>query len=217
MKKCKWVECLQGTDEWRKARLGKVTASKIDDVFKKGRTGESFGKVAEQYALELIAEDLTGKPADEIKAKPLEWGNKNEPGARATYALRSGAVCDEVGFATSLENIHLGCSADGLIGDEGTLEIKCPWNTTVHLKNLRAGEVPKEYMYQIQTQLLVMQLDFADFVSYDPRCPAKYRMMTKRVNRDEKMIEAIRERVDLFLGLKTTMRQMIDDGASENG
>lgn len=210
-KKCEWVECLQGTPEWKVARLGKVTASRIDDVFKKGRTGEEFGKVAKSYALQLIAEALTGRAADEIKAKPLEWGNKQEPAARTIYSLREGVPIDEVGFATSLEIPQLGCSSDGLIGEEGTLEIKCPYNTTVHLTNLITGKVPKEYNYQIQTQLLVMQLDYACFVSFDPRCPSDLRMMTRLVQRDDKMIESIQERVGAFLEMRAEMAKQIQE------
>lgn len=213
--KCKWVECLQGTKEWRDARLGKVTASRIDDVFKKGRTGEEFGKVAQTYAMELIAEELTGKPGDEIKAKPLEWGNKNEPAARATYTLRTGVPINEVGFATSIQYPDLGCSSDGLIGEDGSLEIKCPWNTVNHLRNLMTGEVPKEYMFQIQTQLLVMQLDYADFISYDPRCPEELRMMTKRVKADPKIQEGIIERAGKFIVLMADIRNQIEEGAKK--
>lgn len=194
---CTFIECEQGSEEWVKARLAKCTSSRIEDVTKRGVGGGPSASL-ETYLVELVCEHLTQKPCDDIKAKPLEWGNENEPQARATYTLRSGNVVEQAGFATWNENPFFGCSVDGLIGKEGLIEIKCPYRSVNHLKTFIRGTAPSEYIPQIQSQLLFTGRMWTHFVSFDPRMPKEQRITAIEVRRDEDYIQnKLRPKLDL--------------------
>ena len=213
--RCVWIDCVQGTDEWHFARLGMVTASRFADVMTRGTHGEPFGKVARKYALEIVAERMTGKQAFEIKAAPLKWGNDNEPSARAEFCFHHGVKVDRVGFAKSNKNDMIGCSVDGLVGEDANLEIKCPYNSTVHLETIMRGTMPKEYDWQVQGQLDVLQRDHTFFASYDPRMPALCKMLTVKVERDESKIEQLNNKLNLFIALIHELEDTIKEKKKE--
>jgi len=196
-----WIKCEQGSDEWKRARLGKITGSRFKDVMTKGRAGDVFGKVASGYAIDILCERLTKEPQDEIKAKQLEWGKLHEASARLEYFMATSHHVENVGFAISGEYPDVGASVDGLVGDDGCLEIKCPFNSKIHLLNLQSSVVPSDYIWQVQGGPWVTQRKWCDFVSYDPRMPEDYRLSIIRVNRDEKLIAQLEERIVLFRNL----------------
>jgi putative phage-type endonuclease len=196
--RCNFVNCEQGTEEWFNARLGKVTASRFKDVMTNGR-GSAESKTAESYMMELIAEMLTQRTVNEFSSPATSWGNDNEPNARALYSWRSGHPVDQVGFATHKDYDEIGASSDGLVGLDGCVEIKCPFNSVNHLKTLASQVVPKQYEWQIQGQLWVLKRDWCDFVSFDPRMPETHRLVVIRVFSNPELIEALSDRVVRFV------------------
>jgi len=188
--------CEQGSDEWLAMRLGKVTASKVSEVISKGR-GKAPSKSAETYMIELIAETLTGQSKPFFINDAMRWGTETEPQARNMYEVNNDFVSvKEVAFVE--HNEQVGISPDGLIGDDGLLEIKCP-TTTTQLKYALSDDYSADYKAQIQMQLWVTERKWCDFVSFDPRldCAAGY--LQQRVYRDEDYIEEMKTKVYAFV------------------
>lgn len=187
---------MQGSAEWHEARRGKVTGSRFADVLR-GRSGKSL--TAEIYMFDLIAEVITGRVSEQHGSRATDWGTANEAEARMQYIMASGEVLTEVGFIDSTEMPGVGCSPDALVGTEGILEIKCPYNTSVHLKTILSGKVPDEYEPQVHGNMWVTGRQWCDFVSYDPRVQqAGLSYFCIRVKRDEGYIEQIAETVSRF-------------------
>ena len=186
----------QGTAEWFEARLGKVTASRVADLSAKTKTGYSASRSA--YMAELLVERITGKPVDKYKTPAMEWGTIQEPNAREVYEGLHGNLVETVGFVPHPKIPNSGASPDGLIADDGLVEIKCP-TTITHLETVMSGEVPEKYMKQIAWQMACTGRQWCDFISYDPRVPPNLAMFTKRVQRDEDLVKLLENEVILFL------------------
>ena len=154
----------QGSEEWHSIRLGKITASRMSDVLSNGRGGKS-SKSAESYMFELVAEKLTGKAKSFFENDAMKWGTETEPQARSMYEVMSGNSVVEVAFIELDE--FTGVSPDGLVGDEGMLEIKCP-TTITQLKRAVSERYSSDYTAQIQMQLWVSGRKWCDFLSFDP-------------------------------------------------
>ena len=187
---------VQGSQEWLQLRCGKVTASRVADIIAKTKTGYSAGRA--NYMAELIAERLTGCPAASFSNAAMQWGTDQEPYARAAYAERQGVEVLEVAFVLHPELPMAGASPDGLIGDDGLVEIKAP-QTATHLDTLQNQTVPAKYITQMQWQLSCTGRDWCDFASYDPRLPPHLRLFTKRVPRDVSMILELESEVTAFI------------------
>lgn len=190
------TEMEQGSAEWLALRLSKVTASRMSDVLSKGR-GSAPSKTAETYMMELIAEKLTGESKPFFENDAMRWGTETEPQARTMYEINSNFVSVvEVAFIEL--NEFVGVSPDGLIGDDGMLEIKCP-TTITQLKRALSDDYSKDYYAQIQMQLWVAERKWCDFLSFDPRldCDAGY--LLQRVERDEEFIKDMEEKTVLFI------------------
>jgi putative phage-type endonuclease len=186
----------QRTTEWHQARLAKVTASRVADVIAKTKTG--YGASRANLMADLIVERLTGQPASTFTNAHMEWGTEQEPHARAAYSARTGELVEEVGFIDHPRIVNSGASPDGLVGDDGLVEFKCPATSTM-LDTLLAGEVPSKYIPQMQWQMACTNRAWCDFVSYDPRLPEHLRMFVKRVERDDKYITTLEGEVKTFL------------------
>jgi putative phage-type endonuclease len=189
----------QGSDEWKAARLGKVTASRIADVVAKTKTG--WGASRANYMAELLVERLTGIPTNGYTNAAMEWGTATEPEARMEYQLRTGYAVERVGFVPHPTITMAGCSPDGLIGVDdaiGLVEFKCP-NSATHIETLLGTRVPDKYIKQIQFQLACTGRQWCDFVSYDPRLPERMRLFVKRVQRDDHQIARLEEHAQNFL------------------
>jgi putative phage-type endonuclease len=186
----------QGSDLWKIARLGYVSASNLDAVMAKGKSGEAATR--RNYKIRLVTERLTGKIGESYSNASMEWGVETEPKARMALELKNQVMVDQTGFWKHPTIPWLGCSPDGLINADGLCEIKCP-NTATHIEYLLAGVMPAEYIKQVQGQLWVMERDWTDFVSFDPRINEKNRLFVIRVHRDEAMIKAMEVEVKKFL------------------
>lgn len=187
---------IQGSDEWKAARLGKVTASRIADVVAKTRSG--WGASRANYMAELVAERLTGKPADSYINGAMQWGIDHEAEARMAYEWARDVDVVQVGLIEHPRIPMSAASPDGLVGDEGLVEIKCP-NTATHIDTLLTAKIPEKYVLQMQWQMACTGRKWCDFCSYDPRMPESMRLFIMRVDRDEKLIGTLEQDVELFL------------------
>lgn len=186
----------QGTDEWHNDRLGKATASRASDILAKGKSGPSA--MRKNYMAELVAERLTGKRAEGFTSSAIERGNELEAEARLAYEIVNGVDVMETGFVPHPTIPMTGASPDGLIGDDGLIEIKCP-NTATHLETLQGGIIQKAYRDQMQWQMECTGRAWCDFISYDPRLPEPMQMHVQRVMRDDEYLSEIRQEIIKFL------------------
>ena len=186
----------QGTAEWFALRLGKVTASRIADVTARTKTGYGAGRA--NYMAELLVERLTGQPAEKYVNGAMQWGTENEPAARAHYEMLTGDRVDQCGFIPHPSIEMAGASPDGLVGDAGLVEIKCP-NTATHIDALLGEGIDGKYIKQMQWQMACSGRQWCDFVTYDPRLPFPLQMKVTRVTRDSAAIDDITKEVIAFL------------------
>lgn len=198
---------IQGSDEWKAARCGKVTASRVSDVIAKTKSGWGAGRA--NYMAELIAERLTGSPAEGFTNAAMQWGTDNEPLARAAYAFYVGVAVTEIAIVPHPKIAMTAASPDGLVGDDGLVEFKCP-NTATHIETLLGGSVPQKYITQMMWQMACTGRKWCDFVSFDPRLPESMRVFTKRVLRDEPLIAQLEKDVEAFLAeLNITVKDLL--------
>ena len=181
----------QGTNDWFQARCGVVTASRFSDVLMKPTTAGYMN-----YRAEIIAERLTGKPAESYQSKEMAWGVANEDDARKVYELVNNLKVDQVGLIKH-DEIEAGASPDGVVGD-GLIEIKCP-NTSTHIKTLLEKRHPRQYEAQMQGQMWITGAKWCDFISYDPRLDDKNAFFSVRVYRDDAYIKNLDKAVRVFL------------------
>lgn len=184
------INCEQGSPEWKKARLGVVTASEMDTLVSpegKVRTGA----VVETYLYKKVCERLLGFAPD-AGSWAMDQGVILETEARPWYSFTNDVEVNQAGFLVT-DCGRIGASPDGLVGQEGGLEIKCfqpPHSLEVILKN----EVPKEYVMQVQTSLFVSGRKWWDFLSYSRQFPP----VVIRCFPDPKLQEAIKSATDAF-------------------
>ena len=187
----------QRSPEWFAARAGRLTGSRAADVLAVIKTGEAAAR--RDYRMQLVCERLTGQPQDDgfINAA-MQRGIDMEPAARAAYEALTGNVAVETGFLAHDEHLA-GCSLDGQVdGFVGILEAKCPKSAT-HLKYLRDGVVPKDYLPQITHNLWITGAAWCDFLSFDDRFPLELQTFLIRVTRVDVDINAYETSVFAFL------------------
>ena len=189
-------DIVQGSDEWFAARRGKVTASRVADLMARTKTG--FSTSRENYKAELVLEIMTGQTIPNFTSDAMRWGTEKEPEARAKYAETTFEPITEIGFVDHPDILGAGCSPDGLVGDDGLIEIKCP-NTSTFIEILLNDKVPQKWQTQIQMQLDCTGRQWCDFVCYDPRMPEGAQIYIKRVERDDMFIATMREMIQTFI------------------
>ena len=190
------IECEQGSDAWFAARLGKVSASRVADVISKTKTG--WGASRANYAAELVAERLTGVTAEKYSNAAMAWGTETEPQARSMYEFMRDCTVQTVGTVLH-PTIEMSCaSPDGLVGDDGLIEIKCP-NTATHIETLLGDAIAGKYMTQMQWQMACTGRLWCDFVSFDPRMNGELQLYCRRIVRDDAKISELEKDVTLFL------------------
>ena len=187
----------QGTEEWHGARLGRVTASRVKDVMAKGR-GNAPSATRQNYMMQLLCERLTGKREEGFTSAAMQRGTELEPVARMAYELFSDAEVAETGLIMHPSIDGFGASPDGLVGERGMLEIKCP-NTATHVFTMQSGRHDPQYEWQMFAQLACADRDWVDFVSFDDRMPGELQYFCARVERDERRIREMETEVKLFL------------------
>lgn len=170
----------QGSEEWFQARCGVITGSAFSRV---------SGAVArESLVYEIVGEILTGTWSESPgNVKSLEWGHLYENEARSLYEAETGFQVEQVGTIFHQDTMLVSVSPDGLVGDNGLIEIKCPMTPREHTRHLVKG-IPKDYKPQAYGQMLVTDSEWVDFVSYHPGFPEHLQLSIHRVERDEKSI-----------------------------
>lgn len=190
-------EMVQGSEEWIAIRLGKATGSRISDVLAQGKSGAPSASRA-NYLADLVAERLSGVPIEGYTSAAMDRGKEVEADARRAYAFRTGRIITEVGFASHPRIAMSGASPDGLVGDDGVVEFKCP-NTATHIASLRGGIIPKAYRDQILWEMACTGRKWCDFVSFDPRLPESMSLHIRRVELDLDRLVEVEAEVGKFL------------------
>lgn len=211
----------QGSAAWKNARAGHITGSGFQHVLAKLKDPKKESKARQNYRFQLLTERISGQPIAEINAAPLSWGKEHEEDAKVAYEMYMAeqgqhVFVERVGFVQHKTLDWVGSSPDGLVGEHGIVEVKCPWNSMHHLmtiinasKTLAAAlslsndmplvAVPEEHLPQIQGNLWVLERQWADFVSFDPRMPPHLQLYVARVERDEAFIKTLEAEVIKFL------------------
>jgi predicted phage-related endonuclease len=181
-------------DEWHQQRLGKLTASRFEDLVTRDKSGKKPGVAAMKYVYEKVAELLTNAPHI-VTSQAMDWGNEMEAFARTKYTEITKNEVTQAGFFEYTE--MSGGSPDGLVDEDGIIEIKCPFNPANHIETIITNEVPVKYIYQIQGNLMVTDRKWCDYISYDPRVQEpSLQIFIMRVHRDEEIINEIKERIE---------------------
>lgn len=195
----------QGTPEWLKVKCGRISSSRIYDVItepKPTKSGGTRGGITElsekrKYRGDLVAERLTGRTAEHHVSREMQHGIDSEPFAREAYGVGTEVMVDTFGFVLHPNMDFCGASPDGLVGEEGCLEIKCP-TTANFLDWCDEDVVPEEHQPQMQWVMACCERAWCDFVAYDPRLPEGCRIFVKRLDRNEKQIAAMEFKSILF-------------------
>lgn len=186
----------QGSEAWFSLRAGRVTASRVADVIAKTKSGTSASRA--NYAAQLVVERLTGTVEPSFQSAAMQWGIEKEAEARVAYRFLTDADVAETDFVLHPEIFMAGASPDGLVGDDGLVEIKCP-NSATHMDTLLREAIPDKYQVQMLWQMACTGRQWCDFVSYDPRFPEAMRLFVKRLDRDPERIAELEAAVRDFI------------------
>jgi putative phage-type endonuclease len=190
------IDFPQGSAEWLASRAGVATASCFAAIMATVKSGEAADR--RNYRARLVVERLTGKSVPSFQNAAMKQGTEREPFARMAYEAHTGNIVQEVGLCMH-DTLTAGASPDGLIGEDGGLEIKCP-ELAAHLNYLQIGAEPPEYTWQIQGGMWVTGRQWWDFVSYNPDFPEHLQLIVRRIQRNEDAIKKLAAEVEKFLG-----------------
>lgn len=174
----------QKSKEWHESRLGTLGSTSFKDCLSKGQAHKSL-------IYTKAGEILTGQWR-EASAASMDWGNQYEDAARVMYEITTGRDVDQVGMVFLPDNMMIGVSPDGLVGDDGGIEIKCPQTAREHIRHMAEG-CPRDYLTQIYGMLWVTGRQWWDFVSYHPEMPDRLQLFVTRIERDEPFIQALQD------------------------
>ena len=202
-----WIDCQQNTDDWLDMRAGKVTGSAIGKIM--ANYGKPFGEPAKKLAVDIAVERITGKriTTNDYKNSHMERGHEEEPIARMLYEEMFFVDVSNGGF---YDNGKTGCSPDGLVLDDGVIEIKSVIATT-HYATIERGSLDPSYKWQCYFNLRESGRKWIDFVSYCSSYPKKtniyvdriekydiveeIKMIEKRLEEFEKLVEKVSSRI----------------------
>lgn len=188
-----YADLEQGSDEWLEARRGIVTASVVGQLVTPKKLEIASNDYSRALTMQLVAERITGWSETPYVSYDMMRGREDEPVARGVYAEHWAPV-SEVGFMVRDDwGYRIGYSPDGLVGDDGLIEVKSR-RPKAHLATILADEVPAENMAQIQCGLLVSGREWCDYLSFCGGMP----LWRKRVYPDLRWHEAIVAAVELF-------------------
>ena len=191
------ILCEQGDALWQQIRCGKVTASRCGDVIATTKKGEAAAR--RDYREELMVEILTGEPYPQSAAfaRQVQWGKEQEPFARAAYEMQRDVLVETCGFVLHPDVARFGASPDGLVGEDGMLQIKCP-TTRTHLGWMLGGVIPVEHCPQMLGEMACTGRAWCDFVSFDPRLPSHLQLFVRRFERSDSLIAQLETEVVHF-------------------
>jgi putative phage-type endonuclease len=199
----------QGSAEWFASRLGKVTASKVYDVMAKTKSG--YGAARKNYMMELLCQRLTGAREEGFTNAAMQRGNDLEPMARGRYEIENDLLVSETGLIDHPAFEGFAASPDGLVGDDGLIEIKCP-NTATHIDFMKTGKINPRYQSQMTAQMLCTGREWCDFVSFDDRLPENLEYRVQRYELDKafaiEMLFEVKKFLDELAALETDMTEL---------
>ena len=194
----------QRTDEWYAIRKGKMTASNAETII-------ANGKGLETYIYNLMAEYYSSAEKENYINADMQRGIDLEPEAKIEFQFYTGLDIKEVGCVEL--NEYILASPDGLIGDDGLIEIKCP-NDSIYFKLLLSNNIKPEYIAQMQMQMYVTDRQYCYFVSYNPNFEKS--LYIKKINRDEEMINKLKKGLErgtqLIKEIKENFRKVGTNG-----
>jgi len=182
---------IQGSQEWHAARCGKFTGSRFADLMAVTKSGPSTSRA--NLIMTIALERLTGQPEQTFQNDAMRRGTELEPFARGAYEAKTGELVETVAFVTDDRWPYVGVSPDGLLGDQGLVEFKCPASQAKHFAALKDGAHAKEYAWQVQGQLWITGRQWCDVVSFDPRFPEELQLAITNVRRDEVLIQKLKD------------------------
>lgn len=183
------LEMEQGSEEWREARKGRITASHAQAI---GSNGKGLETYIEKYAINT----------ERYTSEDMERGNELEDTARKLYELETGNEVKQVGFIERDE--YVGCSPDGLIGENGGIEIKC-LNDKNHFHLSITEKIEKKHLWQIQMNLLITGRKWWDYVAFNPNLPKE--LVIIRIEPDKEMQEKLEEGIERGTKLINAIKQ----------
>lgn len=177
------IDFPQRSDEWRAARVGRLTGSRAPHMMAKIQKGEAAARRNLRIGMGL--ERITNKPYERyFTTRVVQQGVDTEPLAVGTYEARTGNIVKRTGFL-SCGPIMAGCSLDGHINNfEGILETKCPESAT-HYEYLKTRQIPTDYRWQCIHNMWISNAKWCDFVSFDPSFPEDLRYLCVRIERSD--------------------------------
>lgn len=210
------VECVQGDKDWWESRLGMLTSSRVASALAvPKRNGGAELQSRQDVKLELAIERIIRKPMEHYVSEWMERGAAMEPLARGAYELRTGAEVRQVGFVLHPSIRWAGCSPDGLVGERGMVEFKCPKATT-HARYLIAGIVPPDYLPQMHWQLACcLGREWNDFVSYHPDFPEPMDLFVRRLECNKETVKAMETTALEFLQQVDEMEKVLRESMSK--
>lgn len=190
MTNLKIYEGEQVTDEWFKLRAGKITGTKAHLIYINSKT---LGNLL----LKICSEKITGiRESDNYSSYAIKKGVESESSAVAGYELEKGVEVKQICFAELDE--YSGCSPDGLVGEDGMIEIKCPLDSTF-FEYYITRKIKNDYMSQMQYGMYICDRKWCDYVVYNENFPKQDFMIIKRVLRDEEYINKIKANLEIFI------------------
>lgn len=187
----------QRSPDWFAARCGSLGASQVADALAQNKSGGWAASRANVMAT-LITERLTGLTAEGYVNAAMQHGIGTEAQARSAYAFVADVDVAEIGLVPHPTIAGTHASPDGLVGDDGLVEIKAPTSAT-HIDTLLSGRVADRYVQQMLWQMACTGRAWCDFVSFDPRLPGDLQLFVKRFERDDARIADLEDGVRLFL------------------
>ncbi len=198
----------QGTQEWLNDRCGCASASRFIDIIAVSKSSGKPLKAREDYMWSVAGEQFYGVPTEPASAKSMDWGHALEPYAKEAYEIETGLIVVSSGFVRHPAIDWCGGSPDGLVNDDGGIEIKCPKDRRVHMQTWRNG-MHVDHLPQVQGNIWINEREWFDFISYDPRAPEDFRLYVQRIWRNDKYIKALESHIVEFLAdVKTIVEGM---------
>ena len=189
---------VQGSEEWRKYKCGRLGGSSISQMMAKSRDKKTWGTTRETLLTRLVVERMTGCPQDSYVSEAMKRGTETEAQARSMYCLLNNCDVEQAGWIDHPTIKFAGMSPDGLVGQSGLVEFKCP-ESKKHMGSLLGGSIDREYLMQVQWQMACTGRDWVDFATYDPRWPPEMQLLVTRVPRDDVVIANLELEAVVFL------------------
>ena len=191
------ADIIQRSPEWYAERCGSLGASQLADALAKTKSG--WGASRANLRAKLVVERLTGQQEEGfVRSAEMQWGVDKEEEARIAYSFVTGRDVVEVVLYKHPTIIGSHASPDGLVDEDGCIEIKCP-NSATHIETLKSNLIAHRYLLQMQWQMACANRKWCDFVSFDPRMPDHLMLYIQRVQRDDDMLKILESEVSEFL------------------